>query len=441
MSTLPPLVVALRSVLTTLAHEAAQTSGFVQRRSKLTGALCAQTLVFGWLATAQATLEERAQTAAARGLTISPQGLAQRCTARAAPWLQQVLQAALLHLVGTTPVAIPLFQRCAGVYVLDTSTMMLPNVLSSVWPGCGGSTAATAHAALKVQVRWNLTTGTLDGVDLPAGRAHDSTTLLQTAPLPAGARRVADLGYFALDMVATLSTDGTCWLSRLQHHTTLANGLGQPIDLLALLTSVDTATLEGPIYLGAGHRVPARRLAVRVPQQGADQRRPRVRRAARAKGWMVPQRTRRLAAWTLRVTNVLADTLTVVEARVLLRVRWQRAVRFKVWKSHGRIDESCSAKAWRVLCEVYATLCAMVIHHWVLLTRCWQYPARSVANAAQTVQKHALQRASTLDDGRRVQQALAVIQRCLACGCRIHKRKQVPHTYPLLLSIPDRGLA
>ncbi len=49
MSTLPHLAHALRTVLTTLADEAAHTSGFVQRQSKLTGALFAQPLVFGWL--------------------------------------------------------------------------------------------------------------------------------------------------------------------------------------------------------------------------------------------------------------------------------------------------------------------------------------------------------------------------------------------------------
>jgi hypothetical protein len=441
VSTLPHLVHALRTVLTTLADDAAQTSGFVQRQSKVTGALLVQTLVFGWLANAQATLEELAQTAAARGLTITPPGLDQRFTARAATCLQQVLQAAMLQLIGTTPVAIPLLQRFAGVYVLDSSTIRLPNVLSSVWPGCGGSTSATAQAALNVQVRWNLSTGTLDGLELQAGRAHDSTTGLQPAPLPPGALRLADVGYFDLDVFATLSTNGACWLSRLHNHTAVYTDSGAPLDVLALLQSVDLVTFDIPIFVGASHRLPARLLVARVPQNVADQRRRRLRREARDKGQTVTQRTLALAAWTRILTNVPAAMLTVAEALALVGVRWQIELLFKLWKSQGRIDESRSAKPWRVVCEVYAKLLAMVVQHWVLLTSCWQYPDRSLHNAAQTVRKHALHLASTFDDTTMLHQALAVIQRCLASGCRINKRKQIPHTYQRLLTLDEPGLA
>ncbi len=441
MSTLPHLVHALQTVLTSVADAAAVTSGFVQRRSKVTGALFAQTLVFGWLANAQATLEDLAQTAATRGLAITPQGLEQRFTARAAACLHQVLQATMRHLLGTTPVAIPLFQRFAGVYVRDSSTIGLPNMLNQVWPGCGGSTAATAQAALKVHVRLDLASGVIDGLDLQAGRAHDSTTLLQMAPLPPGALRLADLGYFDLDVLTALNTDGTFWLSRLHNRTTVCNDRDDRIDVLALLHTVDLDTVDLPVFVGATHRLPARLLAARVPQEVADQRRRRLRRDARDTGQMVTQRTLTLAAWTLLLTNVPAAMLTVAEALVLVRVRWQIELLFKLWKSHGRIDESRSAKPWRVLCEVYAKLLARVIQHWVLLTRCWQYPDRSLPKAAQTIQKHALHLASTLDDALSLQHAVAVIQRCLAWGCRINKRKQVPHTYQRLLALADPGLA
>lgn len=160
-----------------------------------------------------------------------------------------------------------------------------------------------------------------------------------------------------------------------------------------------------------------------------------LRRDARDKGQTVTQRTLALAAWTLILTNVPATMLTLAEALVLLRVRWQIELLFKLWKSHGRIDESRSAKPWRVLCEVYAKLLAMVIQHWVLLTRCWQYPDRSLPKAAQTVQKYALHLASTLDNEGMLSHALTLIERCLAAGCRINKRKQVPHPYQQLLAL------
>ena len=49
MTTIAQLAQSLRTLFTTTADEIARRSGFVERCSKLTGALFAQALVFGWL--------------------------------------------------------------------------------------------------------------------------------------------------------------------------------------------------------------------------------------------------------------------------------------------------------------------------------------------------------------------------------------------------------
>lgn len=204
MTSLPQVAQALQTVLTTAADHAAQATHFVQRHSKLTGARFAQTLVFGWLANAQATLEDLSQTAAACGLTITAQGLDQRFTPAAAACLQAIVRVAMDQLVRADPVAIPLLHRFPGVYLLDSSTIVLPDALASIWPGCGGSRPTNTSAALKLQVGLDLCTGSLVGLDFQPGRAHDSTAVLQTMPLPAGTLRLADLGYFDLDALAIL---------------------------------------------------------------------------------------------------------------------------------------------------------------------------------------------------------------------------------------------
>src|SRR2546423_5340854 len=107
MTTVPQLAQTLQTLLTTTADALARRTGFVQRQSKMSGALFAQALVFGWLANPHASLENLAQAAAAVGVAISPQGLDQRCTAAAAVVLEALLGAAGPAGGGAAPVAVP----------------------------------------------------------------------------------------------------------------------------------------------------------------------------------------------------------------------------------------------------------------------------------------------------------------------------------------------
>ena len=435
-TTIPQVARAMREVLTTTADAAAKATQFVHRTSPLGGATFSQTLVFGFLGNPQASLEELAQTGATLGIPITPQALDQRFTPAAAACLEQVLRAAITRIIAADPVAIPLLERFTAVSVQDSSTIVLPEALAAVWQGCGGTATSGTAAALKFQVRLELRTGKLEGPQLQDGRASDRAALLPTT-LPGGALWLADLGYWSLETWQTLDQQGVCWLSRLQVQTAVYDATGQPRDLLALLNAQPTETVDLAVELGEAHRLPARLLAVRVPPAVADARRRRLRAVARKKGRMVSARRLALAAWTMLVTNVPSARLTVREALVLGRARWQIELLFKLWKSHGRVDESRSLKPWRILCEVYAKLLAMVVQHWLLLVSCWAYPHRSLTKAAQTVQKHALHLASTFRRLPSLVAAIATVRRCLAAGCRMNRRKKYPNTYQLLLDAMD----
>lgn len=126
---------------------------------------------------------------------------------------------------------------------------------------------------------------------------------------------------------------------------------------------------------------------------------------------------------------------------MVARTRWQIELLFKLWKSQGRIDESRSDKPWRMLCEVYAKLLAMVVQHWILVVCCWGYPDRSLTKAAQTVRRLAFHLACVLRNADQLTAALAIIADCLSIGCRINKRKKQPHTYQLLFGAVADGLA
>jgi hypothetical protein len=286
-----------------------------------------------------------------------------------------------------------------------------------------------------VQVQFDYCSGALNQVILQAGRAQDRNAPVQRAALPAGALRLADLGYFNLSVLATLSQQDVYWLTRLQAGTALYRPSGERLDLLALLHPQDIVTVDQEILVGSEQRLPCRLLAVRVPQEVADQRRRELRTEARHKGQTVSQTRLALAEWTLFITNAPRDKLTLREALTVARCRWQIELLFKLWKSHGHVDTSRSDHPWRVLCEVYAKLLAMVVQHWLFLVCCWTYPDRSLFKAAQTVRSHALHLAAHFGCGAQLVEAITVIQRCLAVGCRINKSRASPHTYQLLAAL------
>ena len=427
---------AIKSVLGTTASEVARQTGFTKRESKLTGAKFAQATVLGWLNKPEATLDGLGQAAAAVGVTISAQGLDQRFTPEAAALLQQVLNAALGQVIAADPIAIPLLQRFNGVIVQDSSIISLPDALVQVWKGCGGSDGHHI-AALKLQVRFDLLTGTLQGPMLEPGRTNDRGSALQAAPLPMGALRIADLGYFSLNQLRAFDSQGAYFLTRLYLQTAIFDPEGNRLPLSGILEGALTGQVDLPILIGATERLPVRLLAVRVPQEVADQRRRKLREEARREG-QTPSRVQlTFADWTILVTNVPQDKLSLAEAMVLVRVRWQVELLFKLWKSHGKVDEWRTEKPWRILCETYAKLIAMIVQHWLSLVGCWAYPNHSLVKAAQTVRHYAPMLASALAGYLDLAVPIQQIQRCLAAGCRINRRRQHPNTYQLLLNLPE----
>ena len=303
MTTIPQVARAMREILTTTAAEAGRATRFVQRTAPLNGATFSQTLGFGFLGNPPATLEELTQTAAAWGIEISPQALEQRFTASAAACLHQVLLAAIARVITAEPVAMPLLERFTAVYGPESSTIILPDIFAAQWHGCGGSTASSSSAALKLQARLEMWTGRLD-VQLQEGRAADRAAVLP-GPLPAGAWRLADLGYWSLEALAALEQHQVFWLSRLPMQTAVYDATGERRERLELLETQAMDIVERAVALGERQRLAARLLAVRVPQDVAETRRRRLRAAARDKGRQVSATRLALAAWTLFVTMCL----------------------------------------------------------------------------------------------------------------------------------------
>jgi hypothetical protein len=143
----------------------------------------------------------------------------------------------------------------------------------------------------------------------------------------------------------------------------------------------------------------------------------------------------------IRATNVPAEQLTVAEAMVVARVRWQIELVFKLWKSGGKFDAWRSAKPWRVLTEVDAKLLAMVIPHRIVVIASWQCPERSMVKGAQTVRAHTCYLACVFHCAAHLLTALTSIERRLAAGGRINIRRKGPNMCQILQRWPQESLS
>ena len=429
----------LQRILEEEANQLAKETGFIVRERAFAGADFAQALILGWLQRPDERVEGFVQILERREVSITASGLSQRFTPEAAAFMQRLLERLAEVSMPAEAVDVPLLRRFSAVVVEDSSVVMLPTELAEVWQGCGEDIGA-----VKLFVRWNVLCGKLEGPRLSNGRHSDNKSPFNEEELPAGGLYLADLGFFSLERLRHLARrrkgGKRFFVMRLQYGTGLYTRSGHQIELRGILPWQEGEAREMGVLLGKQAQLPVRLLMVRVSDAVAKQRRERIRETAQDHGREPSEEVLYLAGWTLVVTNVLRARLSLPEAMVLLRLRWQIELLFRLWKEHGQIDEWRSKNPWRILCELYGKLCAMLIQQWLIQAGCWHDPWRSVVKAAAVVRREANRIMVALYEGG-LEQVLRSIVRSMRSGCRIERRNTHPSTVQLLLEGLDWHLS
>lgn len=430
----------LQTLFTSDAEHCARDAGALRRQRRFSGAGLLQTLVFACLEHPNVTLDDFVDTAADLGIRVGPSALDERLHFATANALADLLSRALQYTIAAHPATPALLRRFRGVYVLDSTSLSLPSSLAPWFPGCGGRTRHDCQAAVKLQLRIELTHGTLDGLTGDVGRSADSSAELAREFVPPGALRLTDLGYFDLPVLQQYDAQGVYFLTRLAPKVKLcrtADGEGQ--SLLAFLENATGPTLDQRVWVGVAARLPCRLIAVRVPAAVAARRLRRLVKTAQRKGRPVSAEQKALCHWTVLITNASLAKLSVAEAIALQRARWQIEWFIKVWKSEGKMDESHGRRAARVCCELLAKLVALVVQHWVLLVTGGPRLESSERRAARRVRRvvRDLLRALGAEGPRRLCRVLRRLRRQLGRLAGIRKRRRQPSTVQILEAPED----
>lgn len=423
VTSIPEFAENLQNLLLKDADVLGRETGFIQRQRKLSGSSFAQTLIFGWQANPNASLEDLCQSASQAGVNISPSGLQERLNSpQANIFLQRLLMQSLDYLIEGQGCDAGILKRFNGIYLQDSSKVELPAQFEPLWRG-----NAKGQSTLKIQTIFDYQTGHL-ALKLAQGRQHDCP--LQKTDLPAGSLRLADVAYFKVKIFEQLNAQQVFWITRLPARAGIWHQ-NKVIHVLEWLKQQESDEIDQVVELTA-QRLKTRLIAIRVPESVVEERRKRVKESAKArKHSNLKPETLELCQWTILVTNLSSEQVTVWEAVCLLRLRWQIELLFKLWKQTLSLDEWRSKQPFQIMSEVYAKLLLALIQHWFMILGAWEDAERSLVKASSFLKKHAFHLLAVLRDFRALIKALKLILPHLS-RCKIKKRKSRPATFELL---------
>jgi hypothetical protein len=185
------------------------------------------------------------------------------------------------------------------------------------------------------------------------------------------------------------------------------------------------------VVIGKKKQVFTRLIMVKVSPEVAEERQKRIRENAQDHDREPSEEVLALAHWTLVITNIPRKMASYEDILVLLRLRWQIERLFRLWKEHGKIDEWRTKAPFRILCEMYAKICAMIIQQSFIQEGCWLDPLRSIVKAAAAL-RHECNRIMVAFYEGNLQETVQSILRVFRSGCRIDSRAAHPSTAQLL---------
>jgi len=422
---------AVTDLFSVHVQAAAASSGVIKRLRKFDASSLLRTMVLGFLQKPNASDEHLAQVAAQCGVSVTPQAIARRHTQKLVDFLETIFRKAVQTVIGADRALAPILERFTEVTLLDSSGIPLPDSLSKLFPGCGG-THGGGKAALKLQTELDLRSSALTHVSIEAGRTSDGGSERQQAKRPVGSLRIADLGYFSVGVFVSLVAAGSHFLSRLHFKTGVRlSGQDKTVDLLAWLAQQPGPWIDVAIQLGP-ERLACRMIAWKLPEDRAAERRRKLRQTIKQRSGNEPSALRLAwCDWTILVTSVPAELLTPTESAVLYRARWQIELLFKRWKSQNLIATRSGSSEIRQMVRIWARLLVSIIQHWFIVTATNGDPDRSWNKVAEAIRAFVCRFAAAGLCIHEWEKILHDLQRVVATTCKRNPRTK-PGTAELL---------
>jgi len=409
----------------------ARDCGFVRRVRKFDPALFAQLMCLSLVGSVTVSLAKLAI-----DLRISSSALCQRFSqAVTVTFFWKLLRHVLVELdraANLPRLNIPIFSHFNGVYLVDATSLKLPECLAKRFPGCGGGAGkhdTRARAGVKILLRYRLDCPGDVTVRLRGSSTPDKKMLASMPPLERGSLLIADMGFFDGERFEQSTRAGCFWLTRLPAQLSLQVDGGrweQLVDLLDGLKSRDVVQYEAEATISRQSPFRGRVLFERCPPAIAAERRRKL--LLGYKGKAPGRRKLTMCDWWAMSTNAPTEKMDAKQAANLYRSRWQIELVFKRWKSLGRLQIDSKHSENRAVCELYAKLIGVLVVDWLATIRGGSLSGRSVWLAWDLIRSLMPSILNALRGQMSWEVVLTELDRLLNARPKQARRKQKPST-------------
>ena len=330
----------------------AASSGFYKRKCSFTPAMFFDILLYCASQTETYSLAQASSKAKlAHRVKITRQSIDGRFTEGAVAFIREILKE-LLERQLSKVFCTEFLSQFNHVRIKDSTRFTVPDRLKEHFKGSGGS-KGTSRASVSIQYEYDARSGKILDLNVTAGTRNDATDASETrTKINKGDLVIRDLGYFNLSVLTGFVDQGASFISRLNTSILIFEpGTKEQIgfkELYNMMNQKKLARLDKQVLVGKGKLEQLRLIVEIVPGQVYEERIRKVNKQNKEDGYTTSEEYKARCRLNMFITNVPNQELSIEEAMLVYRLRWQIELMFKNWKSVCKINKIQPMK--RTLC-------------------------------------------------------------------------------------------
>jgi hypothetical protein len=255
-----------------------------------------------------------------------------------------------------------------AIYIQDSTLFEINKKLSKYFPGTkrgGKKGGSSCRSQMKIDLIHNFSTGKIHDVQIHKGKQPDQAMSGRIGNIvEKGDLVIRDLGYFKIESLKTIDFAEAYFLTRFPSHVKvyLSPDDANPVDLATHMNEqyMNKSAIDLTVWV-SDERMKVRLVAYRVPKNIVEERRRKAHKSAKEMGRTLSKEKLALLDFSLFITNIPAEMMSVKQIGTVYRIRWEIELIFKTWKGQLKIDVIQGICVHRILCLMWSRLCTVII--------------------------------------------------------------------------------